>query len=108
MTSLKVKYADEIIEAMANTLNDENFTDMFINKQAAIKTAGMALESYKKDLAQVSDENGLNAIWTKHLPLLEKEENTIEGTIQAATCARAEKAQQLGIPGYQIPCLHSF
>jgi len=103
MTSLKIKYANEIAEAMAEALGNEEFTSVF-HKQASItKEAGPALEAYKGDLTGVKDDNGLKMVWSKHLSALEKEENVEEGTLQAATCAQAAKAKELGLPGYQVP-----
>lgn len=103
MTSLKIKYANEIAEAMAQALGNEEFTSVFHKQASFKKEAGPALEAYKGDLASVTDKSGLEVAWNKHLPALQQEENVEEGTIQAATCAQAAKAQQLGLPGYQVP-----
>lgn len=87
-TSLKIQYANEIAEAMAEALG-ENFV-----KQAA----GPALEAYKAALAGVQDENGLKIVWNKFLDSLNQEESTNE-----ALQLQAGKAKELGLPGYASP-----
>lgn len=103
MTSLKVKYANEIAEAMAKTLGDNNFTNVFYKQAVLNKEAGPALEAYKRDLENVTDENGLIKTWNKYLSSIQEEENIEEGTFQDAVCAQAVKARELGIYGYQVP-----
>lgn len=103
MTSLKVKYANEIAEEMAKMLGDNNFTNVFYKQAMLNKEAGPALEAYKRDLEAVIDENGLIKTWNKHLSSIQEEENIEEGTFQDAVCAQAAKASELGIPGYQVP-----
>lgn len=85
---LKVQSADEIVEAMIKTLGED-----FVKE-----AAGPALEAYKSDLASAADENGLINAWNKHMDALNQEESTNE-----ALKLQAEKASELGIPGYTSP-----
>jgi len=86
--SLKIEHANEIAEAMAKTLG-ENFV-----KQAA----GPALEGYKAALGGAEDENSLKTVWNEFLDALNQEESTNE-----ALKFQAEKARELGLPGYATP-----
>lgn len=89
-TSLKIQYADEIAEAMAQALGND-----------FIKTAGgSALMAYQADLANAKDENDLKLIWNKHMDALNQEESTDE-----ALKLQAEKAHELGLHGYATPGL---
>lgn len=92
MTSLLTKYADEIANEMTKTLENDGFVSMF--KQASMeKTAGVALEAFKRDV-DVAIEQGtdVNLVYTKHLGLLQKEENVEAGTIEKAREYMASKA----------------
>ena len=86
--SLKNQSADEIAEAMFEALG-ENFI-----KEAS----GPALEAYKSDLATAQNENDIKTFWNKHMDALNQEESTDE-----AIKAQAEKARELGLPGYSSP-----
>jgi hypothetical protein len=87
-TSLKVQCANEIAEAMAKALGS-NF----------VKTAaGPALMAYQSALAGVTDENSLKTLWNKHVDALNQEESTNE-----ALKLQADKASELGFPGYATP-----
>lgn len=87
-----LKYAEEIMTNMTKTLDDKEFTDLF--KMAELeKTAGVALEAFKKDVdAAVEAGTDLELVYTKHLGMLQKEENAEPGTITKARQYMAEKA----------------
>lgn len=100
MTSLKIKYANEMIESMAKSLGDEEFTKLF--KSASLeKIAGQALDAFKKD-ADMAVQAGtdLELVYTKHLGALQQEENTTPGTIEQARRYMASKA---ATPGHRQP-----
>ena len=92
------KYANEIAENMAKTLNDVEFTKLF--KTASFeKTAGQALEAFKKDVDVASnDGQDLELVYTKHLGTLSKEENTEPGTISKAREYMAGKQLGMALP----------
>lgn len=102
MTSLKVRYADEIMDAMAKQLQDESFVSLF--KTAELKKeAGSALEAYKAALGTVKNKAELDAAWAKHHDSVLQEENKEEGVLQKMTCLQTAKARELGLPGYATP-----
>lgn len=82
---------DEIVESVAKQLGGD-----------LLKTAsGPALEAYKADLVGVKDENDLINAWNKHMDDLNQEESTND-----ALKLQAEKAKELGIPGYSTPIMN--
>jgi len=99
MTSLKVQYANEIAEAMAKRLGDDEFLSVFQKSASLQKEAGAALEAYKADLANVKDKAGLDAAWNKHVGKVTQEEESL----QEMTCLQATKAKELSLPGYATP-----
>jgi hypothetical protein len=101
--SLKVRYADEIVEAMASQLQDESFMGVFQKEASLRREAGAALVAFKKDEdAGVQVGTDLDKIYTKHLPSLQAEENKEQGTISEARKYMAEKART---PGHRQPGL---
>ena len=100
MTSLLIKNANEIAEAMAKTLGDTEFTNMF--KTASLeKVAGPVFEAFKVAVdAAVKAGTDLEQVYTTHLGMLQKEENTEPGTIDKARAYMAEKART---PGHRQP-----
>jgi hypothetical protein len=86
---MNTRYADELASYVLSSLNI---------KTASVKTAGSGLDAYKVDLDKCVDENGLKLTWNKHLDALNQEESTGE-----ALKLQAEKARQLGLPGYATP-----
>lgn len=106
--SLRMKYANDIAEAMASSLQDTEFTGIF--KAAALeKFAGQAFDAFKADVdAEVAAARAekraigdLRAIYTKHLPALQQEENTEPGTLNKAQAYMASVAKTPG--GTQQP-----
>lgn len=100
MTSLKSQYANEIAEAMAKSLGNEEFSKIFKGAEL-IKWAGAALENFKHDVdVAVQAGTDLEQIYTKHLGALQTEENVEPGTI---TKARAYMAEKAATPGHRQP-----
>jgi len=101
MTSLKAQYANEIAEAMAKTLGDEEFLGIFKKASFEKEAAGPALQAFTNAVNAVKgDAAKIDALWNQHLPALQKEENEMPGTLEAA--ARAREAAKGG-PGTTIP-----
>jgi len=100
--SLKLNYADEIADAMAKLLGDSEYNEIF--RTASLqKTAGPALEAFKKDVdAAVVEGTDLELIYSKHVNTLAQEENVEPGTVGAAREYMAEKAKGVQ-PGMTVP-----
>jgi len=104
-TSLKNKHADEILEAMAEQLGDESFTDLFHKEASLKKEAAGALAAFKKELAGAKDANQVTQIYNKHLDALKAadKEAGAGGNVDAATQARQDKLKELKKPGETMP-----
>lgn len=100
MTSLKVKYADETMDAMAKILDSAEFKEIY--RTASLeKEAGAAFEAFKKDVdATVKAGTNLEEVYSQHLDRLEVEENNEKGTIQKA---REYMAAAARTPGHRQP-----
>jgi len=86
-TSLKIFDMDEILASIEKSVGSR------------VKNAsGPALEAYRDDLVGVKNENDLINTWNKHMDALNQEESTNE-----ALKLQAEKAKELGLPGYSTP-----
>lgn len=90
MTSLKVKYANQIMEDM---LKNVSISDELIKK------AGGALEAYKSELALVINKEQLDGARAKYEHSIAQEEGILDEMLKAQ-CA---KAKELGLPGYCGP-----
>lgn len=103
-TSLKNRYADEILGAMAEQLGDESFTDLFHKEASINKTAG-TLDAFKKELAGAKDANQVTNIFNKYLDALKEADKAAGagGNVDAATQARQDKLKELNKPGEAMP-----
>jgi len=99
MTSLKVKYADETMDAMAKILDSTEFKEIY--RTASLnKEAGPAFEAFKKDVdAAVVAKTDLELVYSKHVNDLAQEDNTEPGTVQKAREYMTGKGQ----PGMTMP-----
>ncbi len=103
--NLKYLAANEIAESLAKILGDEEFNTFY--KSAALKIeAGKALDSYKSALSTVKDKPSLDKAWNDYVDAVAQE----EGTLNEMTKLQAQKAKELGLPGYSSPaddmCAH--
>ena len=79
MTSLKIKYASEIMSAMSEKLQDKDFTDMFV-KEASEKTEVVEEEIKKEATEEISEEeNARKLIANFAVSQLVKLANAIDG-----------------------------
>lgn len=105
MTSLKVKYADEIVDEMVRLLDTPEFKEMEqIRRTAALqKEAGPAFEAFKKDVDVAAGAGtDLELVYSKHANALAQEDNTEPGTVQKAREYMAEKGRGKQ-PGLAMP-----
>lgn len=110
MTSLMVKYANEIAETMAKSLGDEEFTKLF--KTASVeKTAGPVLEAFKKEIDKaILNRTNLELVYSKFVnpemqPNLTTEENKEPGTIVKAREYMSGKAPGMIMPEANDDCM---
>jgi len=73
MTSLKIKYANEIAEAMAKTLGDGEFTSVFL-KEADMGRGSPAFTKFVGDFPAAADKETGLAIWNENSGGFEEEE----------------------------------
>lgn len=102
MTSLKVKYADETMDAMMKILDSTEFKEIY--RTASLqKEAGPAFEAFKRDIdAAVTAGTDLELVYTKHVNALAQEDNREPGTVDKARQYMAEKARGKQ-PGMTVP-----
>ena len=102
MTSLKVKYADETMDAMAKILDSAEFKEIY-RTASFHKEAGPAYVAFTKDVdAAAAAGTDLELIYSKHSPALAQEDNTEPGTVQNARQYMAEKGKGKQ-PGLTVP-----
>jgi hypothetical protein len=103
-TSLKNKYADEILGAMAEQLGDESFTNLFHKEASLEKEAQGALAAFKAELAGAKDKKQVWDVWKKHESALQEADRKpgASGNVDEATQARQAKLGEFG-PGETMP-----
>jgi hypothetical protein len=102
MTSLKVKYADETMDAMMKILDSTEFKEIY-RTASFQKEAGPAFETFKKEIdAAAGLGTDLELVYTKHVNALAQEDNVEPGTVQKAREYMAEKAKGKQ-PGMVMP-----
>jgi hypothetical protein len=99
MTSLKVKYADEIAESMAKTLGDEEF--LRIHRVAFDKKAATpAAEEFYRQLPNANSVSEIDALVAKYAPQMSPAEK--EQAVEDAEKKKEEISGSKG-PGTTVP-----
>lgn len=102
MTSLMVKYANEIAETMAKSLSNEEFTRIF---KTAANEEGPALKNFKTAIDQaIQRGEDINLVYNNWLAKLQEEDGQF-GSIEKAKQYMAQKASTPGHrqPGHVFP-----